>query len=132
MDIEEVKEWFIIADNDLDSAKILNDAVRKHYEIICYHCAQAVEKYLKGYLVYNDIVPEKTHNLPFLNTLCTEKDDNFKTIKPLCDFLNQFAVNIRYPYRYEITEDDANFSIKAVEKVRNCKPIIDIINKINE
>jgi HEPN domain-containing protein len=132
MDIREVKEWFMIADSDIDSAKILNNAVRKHYEIICYHCAQATEKYLKGYLVYQDIEPKKIHDLLFLNKICIEIDSNFESIIVECGFLNRFATNIRYPHRYEITEDDTNFSIKAVEKVRNCKPIIDIINKINE
>jgi len=52
MNNEEAREWMTIADSDLDSAKILNNAVYKHCEIICYHCAQAVEKYFKGYLVY--------------------------------------------------------------------------------
>jgi hypothetical protein len=50
MHIEDVQEWLRIADDDLDSAKILNESVRKHCEIICYLCAQAIEKYLKGYL----------------------------------------------------------------------------------
>ncbi|GHV85164.1 hypothetical protein AGMMS50230_07720 [Spirochaetia bacterium] len=59
MNIKDVKEWLIIADDDFDSANILNAAVRKHNEIICYLCAQAVEKYLKGYLIYNNIVPER-------------------------------------------------------------------------
>jgi len=132
MDIREIKEWIRLADDDLYSAKILNEAVRKPCEIICYHCAQAVEKYLKGYLIYNDIEPKKTHDLSFLNSICIEKDDTFKNIQTLCDFLTTFAHNVRYPHRYEVTEDDANFSIKAVEKVRSCKPVIDIINKIDQ
>jgi HEPN domain-containing protein len=66
MNIDDVKEWIEIADDDFDSAEILNKAFRKHNEIICYHCAQAVEKYLKGYMEYKDIVPEKTHNLSYL------------------------------------------------------------------
>ena len=41
MNNENVKEWLQLADDDLYSAKILNAAVRKPYEIICYHCAQA-------------------------------------------------------------------------------------------
>ena len=131
MDINEVKEWLRIADSDLDSAKILNEAVHKHREIICYHCAQAVEKYLKGYLVYHDIVPPKTHDLSFLNVFCIEKDDVFCNIQALCDYLTTFANNIRYPHKYEVTEDDVKFSINAVEKVRNCKPILDLINNIN-
>jgi HEPN domain-containing protein len=44
MEIEDVMEWMQLADDDLDSAKILNEAFRKHNEIICYHCAQSVVK----------------------------------------------------------------------------------------
>jgi HEPN domain-containing protein len=47
MNSNDVKEWMIIADDDFDSAKILNESVRKHNEVICYLCAQAAEKYLK-------------------------------------------------------------------------------------
>jgi len=128
MNIEEVKEWLRFADDDLYSAKILNDAVRKPHEIICYHCAQAVEKYLKGYLISRDIIPEKSHNLLFLNRICTEKDNDFCNIQSSCDFLNQFATAIRYPHKYDITENDVDFSIKAAEKVKNSKPITELIN----
>ena len=61
MNIEDVKEWMEIADNDFDSAILLNESVRKHYEIICYHCAQTVEKHIKGYLISKNIIPQKTH-----------------------------------------------------------------------
>jgi HEPN domain-containing protein len=50
MNINDVTEWMIIADDDSDSAKILNESVQRHMEVICYLCAQATEKYLKGYL----------------------------------------------------------------------------------
>jgi HEPN domain-containing protein len=130
MDIEDVTEWIQLAEDDLDSAKILNESTRKHYEIICYHCAQAVEKYLKGYLTYKDIIPEKTHDLRFLNNLCIEKDDNFEDIITECAFINKFANDIRYPHKYETNEDDVNFSINAVEKIKNCKPISDLRNII--
>ena len=94
MHIDDVMEWIKIADDDFDSAIILNQAYRKHYEIICYHCAQAVEKYLKGYLEYNGIIPEKTHNLTYLNSICIDKDNQFINIKTECDFLNKFANDI--------------------------------------
>jgi HEPN domain-containing protein len=131
MDIEEVKEWFTIADNDFDSARILSAATRKHYEIICYHCAQAVEKYLKGYLVYNGMVTQKTHDLLFLINGSIDIDIEFENIRIECGFLNRFANDIRYPHKYEVTEDDVNFAIRAVEKVRNIIPIIDLRNKLN-
>ncbi|MDR1910157.1 MAG: HEPN domain-containing protein [Spirochaetaceae bacterium] len=45
MNDKEVAEWFEFADDDFESAKILNGSARRPHEIICYHCAQAVEKY---------------------------------------------------------------------------------------
>ena len=126
MDIEDVKEWFLIADDDFYSAQILNEQVRKLYEIICYHCAQAVEKYLKGYIVYQNEIPEKTHNLTYLGRICIDKDSDFNNVKFEFDFLNRFASDIRYPNKYEVNENDVNFAISAVEKIRNIKPLIDL------
>ena len=126
MNSEDVKEWLLIADEDLYSAKILNEAVRKPLEIICYHCAQAVEKYMKGFLIYHDVIPQKTHNLILLNTLCSEFDDTFASLQSSCIFLNVFANDIRYPHKYEVTDDDADFAINAVEKIKNSKPILDL------
>jgi len=79
MNTDDVKEWLEIADNDLDSALLLNDAPRKHFEIICYHCAQAAEKYLKAYLISKDIIPQKTHDLRFLNNLCIGFEKEFES-----------------------------------------------------
>jgi HEPN domain-containing protein len=126
MNNENVKDWLQLADDDLYSAKLLNEAVRKPYEIICYHCAQAAEKYLKGYLTYQGIVPKKTHDLVFLNHLCLETDSEFFSVKNVCDFLNRFANDIRYPHKFEVNGDDAAFSINSAEKIKNIKPIIDI------
>ena len=126
MNIHDVREWLRMADNDFDSALLLNESVRRHYEIICYHCAQAVEKYLKGFLIFNDILPLKTHNLARLNIDCTELDASFILVNDECDILNRFATDIRYPNQYETTETDVNRAIAAVEKIRNFKPISDI------
>ena len=126
MNIEDVKEWYRIADNDFDSAKLLNEAIRRHYEIICYMCAQSAEKYLKGYLIYKDTVPQKTHNLLFLNNLCIEFDVAFENIIVECGFLNRYATDIRYPNKYEISEADVNIAINAVEKIRTFQPILDL------
>jgi len=130
MNIEDVKEWYRIADTDFDSANLLNAAVRRHFEIICYHCAQAAEKYLKGYLIYNDIIPQKTHNLLFLNNICKEIDSDFENIIVECGFLNNFANEIRYPNQYVTDETLTNLAIKSVETIRNFKPILDLRNLI--
>jgi len=123
MNIKDVKEWLLIADADFDSAKILNNAYKKHKEVICYLCAQAAEKYLKGYLVYNDIVPPKTHNLVLLCDKCIELDKTFSEIKMECGFINRYANEIRYPYRTEITEEDVSYVINSLEKISGRKTI---------
>jgi HEPN domain-containing protein len=117
MDIDDIKEWFQIADDDFYSAQILNEQVRRPFEIICYHCAQAVEKYLKGYLIYQNKIPEKTHNLTFLGRVCIDIDSEFINVKFELDFLNRYASDIRYPHKYEVNEDDVSFAISAVKKL---------------
>ena len=130
MNNENAAEWFQLADDDAYSAQLLNEAVRKPYEIICYHCAQAVEKYLNGYLTYENIIPRKTHDLVFLNSVCVERDTEFQSIKILCNFLNRFVSDIRYPHKYEVSENDVSFALQAVEKIKNIKPLADIRNQI--
>jgi HEPN domain-containing protein len=128
MNSDDVLEWVEIADNDFDSARILNESARKHCEIICYHCAQAVEKYLKGYLIFKNVIPKKTHDLRFLNNLCIEFDINFESIITECAFLNKFANDIRYPHKYQVNESDVSYSISIVEKIRNFEPINNLRN----
>jgi HEPN domain-containing protein len=128
MNINDAKEWMIIAEADFDSAKILNESVRKHREVICYLCAQATEKYLKCYLTYNNIIPQKTHNLVLLNDRCIEIDGDFEVIKMECGFINRYVNEIRYPYRIEVYEEDVIYVINSVEKIRG----LDILKKIRE
>jgi HEPN domain-containing protein len=131
MKIKDVIEWIQIAEDDLYSAQTLYGQIRKPYEIICYHCAQSTEKYLKGYLSYNDIIPEKTHNLLLLLELCIEKDKNFENVRTECGLLNRFTNEIRYPHRIEIKKEDVDYSINAVERIRNIDPIKKVIDIAN-
>src|SRR4030042_3445000 len=94
---EYIKKWIQKADNDLKVASnelnvsdsnIITDA-------ICFHCQQAVEKYLKAFLILNKIEFKKTHNIDFLLSLCIEKDQDFNAIS--VDDLSSYAVEIRYP-----------------------------------
>ena len=123
MNINDVKEWMIIADDDFDSAIILNASIKKHMEVICYLCAQATEKYLKCYLTYNGIIPQKTHNLVLLNDNCIEIDNSFNEIKMECGFLNRYSNEIRYPFRIQVYEEDVVYVIKSVEKIKNMMPL---------
>lgn len=112
------QEWFDIAELDLSSAKYLQTMQPTPIEIICYHCQQSVEKYLKGYLALNEHEIVKTHDLLILNKLCMNYDIEFKDLKEECLRLTDFGVNIRYPYPMDLNESDMKLAIKDTEIVQ--------------
>ena len=57
------QEWLDLAKLDLSAAEFLMDMRPVPIEIICCHCEQAAEKFLKGVLVHHDIGAPKTHDL---------------------------------------------------------------------
>lgn len=61
----------------------------------CFHCQQAIEKSLKGYLFYKGYDIEKTHDINFLLSKCSQIDPVFYQIDPMN--LNDYAVLGRYP-----------------------------------
>jgi HEPN domain-containing protein len=130
MHLNDTIQWFYKADNDYDAAKILNESYKKHTDIICYLCSQSAEKYLKGYLVYNEQKFEKTHNLPYLNSICIKHDNRFENIKMDCSILNKFNNDIRYPDGIETNENDVNLSFRTIEKIINFAPILELRNEI--
>ncbi len=60
------KEWFKMAETDLSSAKFLQKMQPVPVEIICYHCQQSVEKYLKRFLALKGEEINRTHDLILL------------------------------------------------------------------
>jgi HEPN domain-containing protein len=130
MHLNDTIQWFYKADSDYDAAKILNGSYKKHTDIICYLCTQAAEKFLKGYLVYKKHTIEKTHNLPYLNSICVKYDNRFDEIKIDCSILNKFNSNIRYPDGIETDESDVNLSLKTIEKIINSCPLSELRNEI--
>ena len=60
---ELIKKWIDKADRDLSTAKVVYLHLPDYHEMIAFHCQQAVEKYLKAILVFNNIEFERTHNL---------------------------------------------------------------------
>jgi len=130
MEIDTTLEWFYFADADFDSAKILNNAYRKHSEIICYHCQQAVEKYLKAFLCYNGVIPPKIHVLEILCALCSDFDSSFNNIARDCAYLSPFAVHARYPLEIEITDVNIIKSLEIAQKVKDFMPIAELKAKL--
>jgi HEPN domain-containing protein len=124
MDKELVAEWFKFAADDIDTALLLKKMRPQHFEIICYHCEQAVEKYLKGFLVSRNQMSPKTHDLINLCNLCLEYDSNFTKLLSQCSYLKQFGVQPRYPKELNITAVSVEQAIKYALEVRDFGTVI--------
>ena len=90
-------EWIKKADKDLEVAEILLKEKKKYLDLASFHCQQAFEKYLKGLLVNNGVLPGKTHNLEkLLNQSLKYNLGLFKWVDAAKE-ISPFAVIPRYP-----------------------------------
>jgi len=94
---EYVANWLTKASSDLkvveNELKLSEDDMVP--EAVCFHCQQAVEKYLKAYLAARNVEFKKTHNLEFLQELCTKVDPEFGALN--MGNLTFYAIEVRYP-----------------------------------
>ncbi|MCL2049760.1 MAG: HEPN domain-containing protein [Defluviitaleaceae bacterium] len=124
MEFEYVAEWFKYADMDFITAEHLLTLYPQPLEIICFHCQQSAEKYLKGYLLSKgEIEPPRTHDLVLLQLACAESDSSFALIKRACEVLTRYGVQPRYPNEMEITENDMKKAIEYIRQIRELEPL---------
>ena len=64
--LELVRNWLTIAYHDLAAAKKLSTGSDPYFDVAVYHCQQAAEKAVKGFLVFHDQPFEKTHDIGVL------------------------------------------------------------------
>jgi HEPN domain-containing protein len=125
--VELTKEWLKKAERDLDVAKLTLENKPEYTDAICFHCQQAVEKYLKALLVYLNVDFEKTHHLPYLLDLLNEKLEIKDDIYEIAESLDSYAVEVRYPDDwFEPSKEDAE---KAFEMAIEIKKFV--LGKLN-
>jgi len=65
-------------------------------DVIAYHLQQAIEKYLKGFLVLNDIRPPRIHDLDtLLNRVSELEDDIYEPFIDLCEKATRYYLEER-------------------------------------
>ena len=107
------------AENDLKDAKILYNSNEASAEGICFHCQQAVEKYLKAYLVFNNKEINKTHDISELLKDCKNIDKAFSELEKInIDDITNYAVIVRYDDIIEPSAEDAKEAISIAEQVK--------------
>ena len=117
---EYVKNWFNRADDDLALIETILKDDNFPANPVCFHAQQAAEKYLKGFLAYNDLHARKIHDLEALTKDCAKIDKSFETLQDNAQFLNQFYIESRYPDDYiKFSRDDAKRACEAATKIKN-------------
>ena len=119
--IQKVRQWLAYADEDLRLAVYamgMNPKDRP-YRAVAYHAQQCAEKYLKGFLVCQNVDFPYTHNISTLLELCSEYADWPQSLRD-AEELTDYAVTTRYPGETdEVTEAEARRSIELAQMVRN-------------
>ena len=113
-----VTEWIKKAEGDYKtSAKLAKGIAPDYFDAICFHAQQCAEKYLKAFLVEQNIEFERTHDLEDLLRNILKRNREFEFIKRDLEFLNRFSVKVRYPGDFASKEETIH-SIKAMKIVR--------------
>jgi HEPN domain-containing protein len=116
---EKIKEWFSFAEDDLRMA-LHAEKLKSNvpYRIIAFHAQQCAEKYLKAYLVYQNVDFPYTHSISTLLNLCGKHTSWVQEIQD-ADMLTPYAITARYPGQDErVTKSDAHRAIELAQKVR--------------
>jgi len=95
--VNEIKQWIVKGDHDLGTAKVTYLHIPEYLDTVTFHCQQAVEKYLKAYLLFHSVSFKFTHDLVYLLDLITPKDTDFEMYYDSVSELQGYAVEIRYP-----------------------------------
>ena len=125
---EIIIRWLRKAESDIKVVRSLLTVDNPPTDALCFHCQQAVEKYLKAFLTYKDIRTRRTHDMETLLNLCIEQDKDFENLeREKISHLSFFAVNIRYPDEFYIpTIDETKEYFELVLRVKEF-----ILKKLN-
>ena len=88
--------WFFLAAERLEAADALYEARGACYSAIEL-LQEAVERYLKGFLIWTGWPLRKVHNLSTILDAAVERDSRFKTFADLCEKLTAQYWAQHYP-----------------------------------
>ncbi|MBN1980589.1 MAG: HEPN domain-containing protein [Chitinivibrionales bacterium] len=95
--LEFAVQWLQKAKNDLLTVDLLMENERGPADIIAFHCQQAIEKALKGFLTAQSIKFQRTHDLMELASLAEPYLPDLSKWHKALEQISHFAVDVRYP-----------------------------------
>ncbi len=115
---KQAREWLDKGDEDLNDAKILFNH-GGNTGTICYLSQQAVEKYLKGFLIFNNKSFHKIHDLLGIAADCAKINPKFLDYKDALNKLTAYYIETRYPVPFieEYSREEAEEAIEMSERI---------------
>lgn len=102
--VAEARRWLERARADIRAAEVDLAAEPPLVEDARFHCQQAVEKALKGFLTWNGRVFRKTHDLVELGHLCAVVAPDLEPLLREAAPLTEYAWAYRYPGEWDVPE----------------------------
>jgi len=109
--------WVRKAEDDVGSARQLAAHSPLYRDQVCFHCQQAVEKYLKAVLQELGVTVPRTHDLDTLLLLLLPHDYSLRSLRRGLRTLSRYAVEYRYPFERATTRQ-ARSALATMERVR--------------
>ena len=118
VDSKKFREWLSKSKSDLDAARLLYD-YDHDLSLVAFHCQQAVEKSLKGFILALSGKLVSGHSLLTLVKVAESIDSDFAELKRDCSYLNQYYIETRYPpdIPFEITKSESEECLKIAESI---------------
>jgi len=129
---KQVEDWILLADRDLQAAEILIKDPSPLTNIVAFLCQQSIEKYLKAFLIENDVPLIKTHDLVKLNKLIKNIEDlGFDKEKLI--LINEIYSESRYPSELGLTANGMPTNEQVETFIAYAKEVkIIIITELNK
>ena len=109
------KDWFRIGDRELRRAQ--NLLRLGDLDGAGFNLQQAIEKYLKGYLLAQGWELRRIHDLETLVNEAIIYDPSFEEFRAACQQITQFYIAERYPFTVssELSEEEIKESLAITE-----------------
>src|ERR1700693_903741 len=111
------REWVSKAEADFRGARTLARSRPPLHDLVCFHCQQCAEKYLKALLEELGVAVAKSHDLEQLLFILLPYHPTLRSIKRGLDSLTDFAVDTCYP-RVRASKRQAMSALSRAERVR--------------
>lgn len=116
----DIQRWFKFARVDLNMARTLFDGGQEEmWRGVAFHCQQAAEKAIKGYLVYRKISFSYIHDIGKLATDVLKFHPEVDPLMKRASLLTKYAILYRYPDAVvdPVTNEQINEAIVCAKEV---------------